>query len=70
MALSVHVLGSGSSGNSTLIASSRTRLLFDVGFSKKETLNRLAQVGCTAESVEALFISHEHCDHIAGLKHF
>jgi phosphoribosyl 1,2-cyclic phosphodiesterase len=69
-ALSVRicVLGSGSRGNSTLIATEKTRLLVDAGFSKHETLARLAAVGERADSFHALVISHEHSDHIRGLE--
>jgi phosphoribosyl 1,2-cyclic phosphodiesterase len=69
-ALSVRicVLGSGSRGNATLIATEKTRLLVDAGFSKRETLARLAAVGERADGFHALVISHEHSDHIRGLE--
>jgi len=62
------VLGSGSRGNSTLVVTERTRLLVDAGFSKKETCARLASVGERAEGCAALLITHEHSDHINGLR--
>jgi phosphoribosyl 1,2-cyclic phosphodiesterase len=67
LSVRVCVLGSGSRGNSTLIATERTRLLIDAGFSKKETYKRLAEVGETADGFDAIVISHEHSDHIKGL---
>jgi phosphoribosyl 1,2-cyclic phosphodiesterase len=61
-------LGSGSGGNSTLIEASQgitsTRLLVDAGFSVRELVRRLARAGCTPEDVDAIFITHEHGDHI------
>jgi phosphoribosyl 1,2-cyclic phosphodiesterase len=62
------VLGSGSRGNSTLVVTEKTRLLVDAGFSKKETYARLASVGECADGCAALLITHEHSDHITGLK--
>jgi phosphoribosyl 1,2-cyclic phosphodiesterase len=64
----VCVLGSGSRGNSTLVATEKTRLLIDAGFSKKETYARLAAVGEKTHGFDALVISHEHTDHISGLR--
>ncbi len=70
MSVTVNILGSGSSGNAVLISSSRSRLLFDIGFSKSETLDRLRQVNVAPETIDAIFISHEHADHIGGLRNF
>lgn len=49
------------------MASSRTRLLVDAGLSRKETFERLAALGVAPESLDAILISHEHADHVAGL---
>lgn len=61
-------LGSGSGGNSTLVEASQgitsTRLLVDAGFSIRELVKRLARAGCAPEEVDAVFITHEHGDHI------
>jgi phosphoribosyl 1,2-cyclic phosphodiesterase len=67
MSLRISVLGSGSGGNCTLVATERTRLLVDAGFSRRDTLRRLAAIGESADPVDAILISHEHSDHIAGL---
>ena len=67
ISLRVLILGSGSSGNSTLVESATTRVLVDAGLNRKETLRRLAALGETADRVDAILISHEHSDHIAGL---
>ena len=61
------VLGSGSSGNSTFLATERVRLLIDAGLSRKETLRRLAVIGERLESLDAILVTHEHSDHINGL---
>ena len=68
MSVRVCVLGSGSKGNSTLVATERTRLLVDAGFSKKDTFRRLAAVGERTDNFDALLVSHEHVDHVNGLK--
>jgi phosphoribosyl 1,2-cyclic phosphodiesterase len=62
------MLGSGSKGNSTWVASSRTRLLIDAGLSARETYARLTAVGERPGSCDAIVISHEHSDHVAGLR--
>ena len=66
--LKVCVLGSGSSGNCTYIASEHTRLLIDAGLSCKETDRRLNIIGADLADINALCISHEHDDHISSLK--
>jgi phosphoribosyl 1,2-cyclic phosphodiesterase len=62
------VLASSSSGNSTLVATERTRLLVDAGLSRKETFERLKAIGIAPETLTAILITHEHSDHIAGLQ--
>jgi phosphoribosyl 1,2-cyclic phosphodiesterase len=61
------VLASGSKGNSTVIASSRTRVLVDAGLSCRELLKRMAIAGEDPGKLDAILITHEHQDHIAGL---
>lgn len=68
MSVRVAVLGSGSRGNSTLVATEKTRLLIDAGFSKKETYARLAAIEEKCDGFDALVISHEHSDHVNGLR--
>ncbi|MGH9452874.1 MAG: MBL fold metallo-hydrolase, partial [Terriglobia bacterium] len=68
MSVRVCVLGSGSKGNSTWIATETTRLLVDAGFSKRETTARLAAVGECVETCNAVLITHEHSDHVNGLR--
>jgi phosphoribosyl 1,2-cyclic phosphodiesterase len=61
------VLASGSSGNSALVSTSRTRLLIDAGLSVRDLALRLASAGESLDSIDAVLITHEHSDHIAGL---
>jgi len=68
MSVRVCVLGSGSKGNCTFLATEKTRLLIDAGLSCRETYGRLAAIGEPADGLDAVVISHEHTDHINGLR--
>jgi phosphoribosyl 1,2-cyclic phosphodiesterase len=68
MSVRVCVLGSGSKGNCTLLATEKTRLLIDAGLSCRETYARLAAIGEPPDGLNAVVISHEHTDHINGLR--
>ena len=61
-------LGSGSTGNATLVEATSggrtTRLLVDCGFGLKQLDVRLAREGLAAAQIDAVFITHEHGDHI------
>jgi phosphoribosyl 1,2-cyclic phosphodiesterase len=61
------VLASGSKGNSTVISSSRTRVLVDAGLSCRELLKRMSIAGEDPAKLDAILVTHEHQDHIAGL---
>ena len=61
------VLSSGSRGNSTVVASSRTRVLVDAGLSCRELLKRMADVGEDPYALDAILITHEHQDHVQGV---
>jgi phosphoribosyl 1,2-cyclic phosphodiesterase len=61
------VLASGSSGNAALLATENTRILLDAGLSMRETGKRLAAIGESLGAVDAILITHEHSDHVAGL---
>jgi phosphoribosyl 1,2-cyclic phosphodiesterase len=61
------VLASGSKGNSTVISSSKTRVLVDAGLSCREILKRMAIAGEDPAALDAILITHEHQDHVAGL---
>ncbi len=49
------------------MATSRTRLLIDAGLSRRETFERLQANGVDWQSIDAILITHEHSDHVAGL---
>lgn len=61
-------LGSGSSGNATLIeagdGTTTTRVLVDCGFTLRELTRRLAVRGVDVTSIDAVFVTHEHGDHV------
>ena len=67
MSVRICVLGSGSAGNCTLVATERTRVLVDAGFSFREIRLRLQKIGEDFERLDAVLITHEHSDHVAGL---
>lgn len=67
MALQFSILGSGSRGNSVYIESGKTAILIDSGFSGKDIIARLKAVGKDVERLDAIFVTHEHNDHIGGV---
>jgi len=67
VSLKVCVLGSGSTGNCTYVASDSSAVLVDAGLSGRETAGRLAAVGADLASVRAVCLTHEHDDHISGI---
>lgn len=60
------VLASGSSGNCTYIETDKQRVLVDAGLSGKKITELIAQIDRRLEDIDALFITHEHKDHIHG----
>ena len=61
------MLASGSSGNAALVATGKTRILLDAGLSMRELGRRLAAIGEQLAEIDAILITHEHSDHVAGL---
>jgi phosphoribosyl 1,2-cyclic phosphodiesterase len=55
---------SGSNGNTLYVQSGAVRLLFDAGVSAAQVEARLAESGHDPHGADALFISHDHADHI------
>ncbi len=70
MGLSFILLGSGSSGNATLVSDGVKHILVDAGLSGRETARRLRECGLEPEDVSAIVISHEHGDHCRGVGPF
>ncbi len=64
------MLGSGSSGNTTLVEAQGTRVLIDAGLSAREMGERLESAGVDPGSLAAVLISHEHNDHARGAAAF
>jgi phosphoribosyl 1,2-cyclic phosphodiesterase len=61
-------LASGSKGNCIFVRAGQTRILVDCGLSMKVIQNKLAAIGECLENIQAIFITHEHGDHILGLR--
>ncbi len=61
-------LGSGSRGNASLISHGKTTLLVDCGFSARETEKRLQRIECDPTNLTAIVVTHEHGDHINGIR--
>ena len=63
-------LFSSSSGNSVYIGENNNGILIDVGRSAKQTREMLNKIGVEESAVKAVFLTHEHTDHVAGLSVF
>jgi phosphoribosyl 1,2-cyclic phosphodiesterase len=68
LSLYITSLNSGSNGNCYYIANGREAILVDAGLSCRETEKRMARLGLNIQKVKAIFISHEHTDHIKGVE--
>lgn len=67
MAISIASLNSGSNGNCYYIGNSEGAVLVDAGISCRETERRMKRLGLNMEHIRAIFVSHEHSDHITGI---
>lgn len=68
--MKVHVLASGSSGNAVLVEGREGALLFDCGVGPRVLASSLQQVNVEAATIKGLILSHEHSDHVKGLRKF
>lgn len=59
---------SGSKGNCTFISDKDTNILIDAGVSASKIINSLKDIGVSPEEIDAILITHEHSDHVAGVK--
>jgi len=66
--MKICVLGSSSAGNATYIELDGLKILVDAGLCYRSIKNRLAELGVEVSALDAIFITHEHADHINGLK--
>lgn len=67
MALQFTSINSGSNGNCYYVGNEEDAVLIDVGLSCRETEKRMKQLGLPVQKVKAIFVSHEHGDHIKGV---
>ncbi len=68
MSLYITSLNSGSNGNCYYIGNNEEAVLIDAGLSCRETEKRMKRLGLDIKSIKAVFISHEHGDHICGIE--
>jgi len=68
MSLFISSLNSGSNGNCYYVGNENEAVLVDVGISCREVEKRMKRLGLQIEKIKAIFISHEHSDHIRGLE--
>lgn len=61
------ILASGSSGNCTLVETNQQKVLIDAGLSGKKIQELIGQVDRQLADVNAIFVTHEHKDHIHGI---
>lgn len=66
--LNFTILGSGSRGNCAYLETEHARILVDAGFSCRQIEQRLAGIDRKLEDIQAVFLTHEHGDHVMGLK--
>ena len=68
MSISICSLASGSSGNSYLVCGEQAAILVDAGISGKRIEERLWAKGYALADINAVFVTHEHSDHVVGLR--
>jgi len=66
----VSVLGSGSSGNCTYIATEKSCVLVDLGFGWRSLKRRLEEAELQSERIDAVLLTHGHSDHVSGIPAF
>lgn len=66
--LEICAIASGSNGNCYYIGNGKDAVLIDAGISCKQILKRMNEKGLQPEKVKAVFVSHEHSDHLRGAR--
>ena len=66
--MTVYTLASSSSGNCTIVSHGNTHILIDAGISLRRIRDGLSHTGLTPDDLSGIFITHEHSDHINGIK--
>ncbi len=62
------ILGSSSNGNCAFLQTGHTKILIDAGFSGKRICRMLENVDETIDTIDAIFLTHEHADHAQGIR--
>lgn len=65
--LTVHILASGSEGNSLLVSGGGTHVLLDAGISARRITAALRELGLSPRDLSGVLLTHEHSDHVSGL---
>lgn len=68
MSYNICTLFSGSSGNCVYVGGKRAKILIDAGKSAKAVCAALESIGSSIHEIDAIFITHEHVDHVSALK--
>lgn len=66
-AFKLHSLASGSKGNCLLVCAGESKFLVDMGISTRNLQKKLSTLNLCIEDLSAIFITHEHQDHVSGL---
>ena len=68
MSYRLATLYSGSGGNATFVSTDKTSILIDAGKSARSLCAALTAIGSDIKNISAIFITHEHCDHVSALE--
>ncbi len=68
MAMRFKILGSSSSGNAALLITDNCKVLIDAGFSARRLGEMLEECGESIDTIDAVFLTHEHGDHASGIR--